>query len=144
MDVHRVVINMLHDGETLSSTRRGQKGKADKTRYSMVFSVGATKEGIAFCRRPPNKPELRPSAAAWAPHLYRTWARTYYVLLQRLAPPSSGPTPAKYVKEFEEKTSQRRTRSKAAAGDRRRFTLVPRLRLGNALFARLCLADKAR
>jgi hypothetical protein len=102
MEVHRIVINMLHDGERF--LYRVEKRKADKARFSMVFSVGATKEGIAFANGS-NKPECVVSGGLGT-QAVSYMGKTYYVCCSGCATEFRA-DPAKYVKEFEEKQAKK-------------------------------------
>jgi hypothetical protein len=102
MDVHRIIINMLHDGERF--LYRVDKRKADKVRYSTVFSVGATKEGIAFAGGS-NKPECVVSGGLGTQQVSYQ-GKTYYVCCSGCAAEFRA-DPAKYVKEFEEKQAKK-------------------------------------
>jgi hypothetical protein len=103
MEVHRIVINMLHDGERF--LYRVEKRKADKTRYSMVFSVGATKEGIAFAGGGANQPECIVSGGLGTMQV-SYMGKTYYVCCSGCATEFRA-NPAKYVAEYEEKKAKK-------------------------------------
>jgi hypothetical protein len=102
MEIHRVVINMLHEGERF--LYRVDKRKVEKTRFSTVFSVGATKEGIAFAGGP-NQPECVVSGGLGTMQV-SYMGKTYYVCCSGCATEFRA-DPAKYVAEYEAKKAKK-------------------------------------
>ena len=100
-DVERVVVTMLHDNRYLY---RIDKKKADRTSFTNVFKVGATKEGVAFAAGS-GKPECIVSGGlGTVPVEYM--GKTYYVCCSGCASEFRA-DPAKYVKDYEEKKAKK-------------------------------------
>jgi hypothetical protein len=100
-DVERVVVTLLHDNRFLY---RLDKKKAERTSFTNVFKVGATKEGVAFAAGS-GKPECIVSGGlGTVPVEYL--GKTYYVCCSGCASEFRA-DPAKYVKDFEEKKAKK-------------------------------------
>jgi hypothetical protein len=101
MEVERVVITLLHDNRHLY---RVDKKKADKTIYTNVFKVGATKEGVSFAEGQ-GKPECVVSGGLGTIQV-SYMGKTYYVCCSGCRA-EFNEDPAKYVREFEEKKKKK-------------------------------------
>jgi YHS domain len=100
-DVERVVVTLLHDNRYLY---RLDKKKAERTSFTNVFKVGATKEGVAFAAGS-GKPECIVSGGlGTVPVEYL--GKTYYVCCSGCASEFRA-DPAKYVKDYEEKKAKK-------------------------------------
>jgi len=96
-DVQRMVVTLLHDNRYLY---RLDKKKAERTSFTNVFKVGATREGVAFAGGS-GKPECIVSGGlGTVPVEYM--GKTYYVCCSGCASEFRS-DPAKYVREFEQK-----------------------------------------
>jgi ribosomal protein L24E len=101
-EVQRVVITLLHDNRYLY---RVDKKKADKTIFTNLFSVGATKEGQSFADAGAGKPECVVSGGLGTmPVTYN--GKTYYVCCSGCRSEFNA-DPAKYVREFEERKAKK-------------------------------------
>jgi hypothetical protein len=101
MEVQRVVITLLHDNRHLY---RVDKRKVDKTIFTNVFKVGATKEGVSFAEGAA-KPECVVSGGLGTmPVMYM--GKTYYVCCSGCRAEFQADA-AKYVREFEEKKAKK-------------------------------------
>jgi hypothetical protein len=99
-DVDRIVLTMLHDNRFLY---RLDRKRAERTSFTNVFKVGATKEGVAFAGGS-GKPECIISGGlGTVPVEYM--GKTYYVCCSGCASEFRA-DPARYVKEYEEKKSK--------------------------------------
>jgi hypothetical protein len=100
-DIQRIVITLLHDDRHLY---RMDKKKAERTSFTNVFKVGATREGVAFAGGS-GKPECIVSGGLGTrPVEYM--GKTYYVCCSGCADEFKS-DPAKYVTEFEQKKSKK-------------------------------------
>jgi hypothetical protein len=100
-DVDRIVITMLHDNRHIYALDRK---KAERTSFSNVFKVGATREGVAFAAGD-GKPECIVSGGLGTrPVTYM--GQTYYVCCSGCATEFNA-DPARYVKEFEAKKANK-------------------------------------
>jgi hypothetical protein len=101
IEVQRVVITMLHDNRFLY---RMDKKKAEKTLYTNVFKVGATREGVAFAEGS-GKPECIVSGGLGTMQV-TYMGKTYYVCCSGCRAEFNA-EPAKYVREFEERKAKK-------------------------------------
>ena len=101
MDVQRLVITLLHDNRHLY---RVDKKKADKTSFTNVFKVGATKEGVAFAAGG-SQPECIVSGGLGTQKV-SYMGKDYYVCCSGCASEFRA-DPAKYVREYEEKKAKK-------------------------------------
>lgn len=101
MEVARIVITMLHDNRHLY---RLDKKKADRTSFTNVYKVGATREGVSFAEGS-GKPECIVSGGlGTTPVMYN--GKTYYVCCSGCAAEFRA-DPAKYVREYEESKAKK-------------------------------------
>jgi len=100
-EVQRFVVTLLHDNRYLY---RVDTKKAERTSFTNMFKVGATKEGAAFAAGS-DKPECIVSGGlGTVPVAYM--GKTYYVCCSGCASEFRA-DPAKYVKEYEEKKARK-------------------------------------
>lgn len=99
-EIQRIVLSMLHDNRFLY---RLDKRKAERTNYTNVFTVGATKEGVAFAEGT-NKNECIVSGGTGTMQV-SYMGKTYYVCCSGCASEFRA-DPAKYVKDFEDKKAK--------------------------------------
>jgi hypothetical protein len=100
-DVERVVVTMLHDNRHLY---RLDLKKAERTSYTNLFKVGATREGVSFAAGD-GKPECIVSGGLGTIAVSHNGA-TYYVCCSGCATEFRA-DPAKYVKEYQEKKAKK-------------------------------------
>jgi YHS domain-containing protein len=99
-EVQRIVLSMLHDNRFLY---RLDKRKVERTTYTNVFKVGATKEGVAFADGS-TKNECVVSGGTGTMQV-SYMGKTYYVCCSGCATEFRA-DPAKYVKDFEDKKAK--------------------------------------
>jgi hypothetical protein len=100
-DVRRVVVTLLHDNRYLY---RVDTKKAERTSFTNVFKVGATREGVSFAAGS-DKPECIVSGGLGTRPV-EFMGKTYYVCCSGCATEFNA-DPAKYVREFEAKKAKK-------------------------------------
>jgi len=97
-DTQRLVVSLLHDNRYLY---RYEVRKADKTSFTKLYQVGATREGVAFASPSDSDPECIVSGGKGTTAVSHK-GKTYYVCCSGCRDEFRA-NPEKYIKEFEEK-----------------------------------------
>lgn len=100
-DTHRLVFSLLHSNRIVY---RAEVKPADKTFYTKLFRVGATKEGEPFVEAAFNEKECIVSGGAGTSTVMYQ-GKTYYVCCSGCRD-EFNENPAKYVAEFEKKRAE--------------------------------------
>lgn len=102
-DTQRLVFSLLHDKRYLY---RYEVRKADKTSFTKLYQVGATREGVAFASPSDSDPVCIVSEGKGTIAVSHK-GKTYYVCCSGCRDEFRA-NPEKYIKEFEDKQKQKK------------------------------------